>query len=289
MIVAAGSETLRALGLVVAIPGVALSAGLVVFAATVHRGPQSEVLAVVRLAHRLAALAVVGAALEIAGVAKLFGEGWTDALTDHSPGALLRLLGAGLVVAGLFEPPDTQPGERGERWLPTGPGVFALAGAIVAVVSFGFDGHTVSRGPRVAHAVVDAVHVAAGAVWAGGVVGLVAVAWLRRRPFPGPALSLGELAHAFGRVATVALLAVVAAGVGLTLFVVERLGDVVDSPWGRRLLIKLAAVAVAAALGAYHHFRDVDPHRLRRTLAVEAAALVGVLVVTAFLVRASPQ
>lgn len=290
ILAATEAETLRALGLLLAIPGVALSVGVLAFAGVVHRGPRSEVLALVRLAHRLAAVVVVGAAVEIAGVARLFGDGWSDALTDRAPAALLRLLGGGLIVAGLFETPDTRPGSAGERWVPTGAGVFALAGAVAALVSFAFDGHTVSRGPRLAHAVIDIVHVAAGAVWAGGVLALVVVAVQRRRSSPAPVPSVSELVHAFGRIATIALAAVAAAGIGLTLLVIDAAGDLTGSPWGRRLLLKLAAVVAATALGAYHHFRTpTDDARLRRTLAVEAAALVAVLVVTAFLVRASPR
>jgi hypothetical protein len=42
-------------------------------------------------------------------------------------------------------------------------------------------------------------------------------------------------------------------------------------------------------IGTYHHFRAVPAGAdLRRSLTVEAAALLGVLVVSAFLVRASP-
>jgi copper transport protein len=278
-------EALRALGLGLAIPSLCVSAGLLAFVAFVHRGPRAEVFALVRLAQRAAAVAVAGAAIEAAGVARLFGTGWTDALTSgRAPAALLRLAGAALIVIGLFEPPVTRRvGDADEeRWSPAGAGVFAAVGALVGLVSFQFDGHTVSRGPRGVHAALDFVHVTAGSVWAGGVIGLVAV-YLRRRT------AVVGLAHAFGRLATVTLVVVAAAGVAMSLLIVETPGDYVDSPWGRRLLIKLAAVAVAAAIGTYHHFRAVPTGAdLRRSLTVEALALLAVLVVTALLVRASP-
>lgn len=277
-------ESLRALGLGLAIPAVCVSAGLLAFAAFVHRGPRAEVVALARLAQWAAVLAVAGATIEITGIARLFGSGWADALSDgRAPAALLRLIGSALVVIGLFESPVTRQMDDGdERWSPAGAGVFAAVGALVALVSFQFDGHTVSRGPRAAHAALDFVHVAAGSVWAGGVVGLVVV-YARRRT------SVADLAYAFGRLATVSLVVVAAAGAAMSLLIVDTAGDFVDTPWGRRLLIKLAAVAVAATIGTYHHVRAVPTGAdLRRSLTVEAVALLGVLAVSAFLVRASP-
>lgn len=282
---AADADTLRAFGLGIAMPGVCLAAGVLTCAALVHRGPEGEVHLLVRLAHRLAALAVGGAIVEVAGVARVFGEGWGDALTDRSPGALLRLLGAGLVVAGLFETPDTRPvGDAGElRWSPAGAGVFAIAGALVALVSFGFDGHTVTRGPRAAHAIASFVHVSAASVWAGGAVGVLAVWLVRRGPDAAP---VGELTRAFARWALVALVVAGAAGTLLTLFVVDSAGDLTGTTWGRWLLVKSALVVIAAATAGWALRRTAAAPR--PVLPVTAVALVAALVATTFLVRAAP-
>lgn len=285
--IAAAADALRASGLGLALPGVCLAAGVLAFAATIHRGPFSEVVALARVAHVAALIGVLGAALEIAGVARLFGEGWTAALTDRAPAALLRLLGAGLIVIGLFEVPDTRRVADGERWLPSGAGVFAVIGAATAVASFAFDGHTVSRGPRAVHAAVDLVHVGAGSVVAGGVVALAIVAARRYRV--GDDAPVADMVHAFGRVATVAFGAVAVGGAVMAVFVLDSFAALTDSPWGRRLLIKLAAVAVAVAVGAWHHVRPAAGRRLVRTLATEAAVLTAVLVVSSLLVRASPN
>jgi copper transport protein len=289
------SELLRAVGVGVSLPTLAVATGLIVFLALVHRGPRREVFALTRLAHWSASLAVLGAVAEIGGIAELFGERWTDALTDgHASAGMLRLFGAALIVVGLFEPPITRPvGVDVVRWVPGGAAVFAVVGALMGVLSYNFDGHTVSRGPRLVHCGFDIVHVAAGSVWAGGVVALVVVALIRRRAAAGGPVA--PLAHAFGRVAAIALAAVAVAGVVMSAFVVAELDDYVDTTWGRRLLVKLAAVAVAAALGGYHHFVAIPRHHhgdsaaLRRSLGAEAVALVGVLVLTTFLVRASPN
>lgn len=290
---AVAADTLRALGLGVALPATCLATGVLAFAALGHRGAVIEVHVLVRLAHRLAVLAAAGAVVEVAGVAHLLDEGWMTALTDRSPGALLRLVGAVLVVAGLFETPDTRPadGPNGAadevRWSPTGAGVFAVAGALVALASFAFDGHTATRGPRAAHAVASFVHVTAAGVWAGGAVAVFAVVLVRRGADAKP---VGSLVRAFARLALVAVVGAAAAGALLTVFVIDSAGDLTGTAWGSWLLVKLALVVLAALTGGF---------TLRRTAtgagpwtavssAALAAALVAALVVTTILVRAAP-
>jgi len=77
--------------------------------------------------------------------------------------------------------------------------------------------------------------------------------------------------------------------------IIESPADLVDTDWGRRLLIKLVAVAVAGLIGSYHHRVAVPALHsggstavFRRTLLTEAALLVGVVVVTSWLVVAMP-
>lgn len=283
---AVAADTLRSAGAVLTIPALCVAAGLIAFTALVHRGDRGDVIALLRLALVAGTVAVVGTLIEVAGVARLFGEGWGSALTDRAPAALMRLIAAALVVAGLFEAPELRGATGRGRWSVNGPGVFAVAGALFGVTSFAFDGHTVSRGPRVAHAASDVVHVAAASVWVGGVVGLAVLAWRRRRRAGD---EVARLAHTFGRVAAVALGAVAAMGVVMAWFVLDTPSDLWASDWGRTLLVKVTLVGAAAALGAHHHFRPAaDVAQLRRTLAIEAGLLVGVLAVTALLVRAAP-
>jgi copper transport protein len=84
----------------------------------------------------------------------------------------------------------------------------------------------------------------------------------------------------------------------MTVLVLDAPGDLYDTEWGRLLLIKVLAVAVAAGLGAYNHFKlrpalersPDDPtlaHHLRVSLTIESAVLVGVVVLTALLVAAA--
>ncbi len=80
--------------------------------------------------------------------------------------------------------------------------------------------------------------------------------------------------------------------------ILDSVGELFTTPWGRTLIAKLAAVAVAAALGAYNHFvvvprlADTDSDEgasdlIRRTVRIESATLVVVVALTAILVGAA--
>ena len=72
-----------------------------------------------------------------------------------------------------------RPQSAEARWRPSGLDNIGLTGAALIIISFAFDGHTVSRGPRVLHALTSVVHVAGAAAWAGGLVALAVVLWRR--------------------------------------------------------------------------------------------------------------
>ena len=299
----AGGGRLETIGTGLGLAGTVLAVGVVMLLACVHSGRCSEVQALLLLAMVGGAGMLVGGAVEVAGTAAVLDVGWTDALSDGSAsGALLRLLGGLLVLFGLGDetvPADASdpisPGDdesAGRQWVPGVSSSFGLAGVALGALSFSFDGHTVSQGPRLAHAAANLVHVVAAGVWVGGVVGLVLVGALRRRTG-----SLGPLLVRFSRVATVALAAVFLAGVAMGVMIVDGFGDLTGTEWGRRLLVKTAAVGVAALLGAYHHFvvtprlaagGDVAVERnLRRTITLEAIVLAFAVVMGTLLTRSS--
>jgi len=78
------------------------------------------------------------------------------------------------------------------------------------MVSFWFDGHTVSKGFRPLHALINSVHLLAGSIWVGGVVMMAIVVWRRSRA--GRPTGAAELALRFSPLATLSLVAVAAAG-----------------------------------------------------------------------------
>ncbi|MDH3683804.1 MAG: copper resistance protein CopC/CopD [Acidimicrobiia bacterium] len=180
------------------------------------------------------------------------------------------------------------------RQLPASPGL--ALGALGLLLSFTFDGHTVSQGGRWVTAAVDIVHVAAGAVWAGGVFALAGVLWGRQRR--GVRLQALELAVRFSVIAALALAAAGIAGTVLAVIILDSPAELWSTPWGRLLIVKFLAVACAAGLGAYNHFMVIpwmndDPFDdsrsvwLRNMVTVEAFVLASVIAVTALLVGAA--
>lgn len=242
---------------------------------------------------------LVGGAIEVAGTASVLGVGWLDAVTDGSAsGAMMRLIGGAMILLGLGDDvvpadPDTTGadatgGDGSWRWAAGATSAFGIVGAGIGVVSFAFDGHTASEGPRIMHAVVNAVHVSAAAVWFGGLVAVVVVA--RRRG------AIGPLLVRYSRLATVSLIAVFLAGTTMAVLILDGPSGLTDTEWGRRLLVKVAAVGAAALLGAYHHLRVVPrlssgdvalERRTRRTLGIEALVLTVATVMSTVVAHSS--
>lgn len=202
----------------------------------------------------------------------------------------LRVVGGLLLASVLFVPARRRDGV---------PPALLASGAAALVVSYAFDGHTVSKGNRVLQTIADVVHVSAAAIWVGGVIALAALAW--RRWSRGGAIDGGgflEVALRFSSVAAWALLAVAAAGTAMTLSIIDGLGDLTGTGWGKTLLFKVAATLCAAACGAYNRYRilpalSIDPEdatmreRARDALAAEALLLVVVVALAGLLVGAT--
>ena len=184
----------------------------------------------------------------------------------------------------------------GGRWRS-----FWLVGAgLVALVGFPIEGHTRTADPGWLMISFDLLHLAAGAIWVGGIAGLVLA--FRRTPDPA---RLARSVRRFSAAAlgTVAVLAV--AGTVMAVIVLPSLSDLWSTGYGRVLLVKVAIVAAVVALGAYNRrwlvpavARRVDGgaaaapvawRRLIRSVRVELGLLLAVIVVTAILVGRSPE
>jgi putative copper export protein/methionine-rich copper-binding protein CopC len=182
------------------------------------------------------------------------------------------------------------------QWVLDRSSTAAYVGITVAVMSFWFDGHTVSKGPRPLHAIVNSVHVVAGSVWIGGVVAMAIVLGSRHRT--GVAPRALEMIVRFSGIATVALGAVLAAGGIMAILILDSVGELFSTQWGQILLLKSAAVGLAMLGGAFNHFRvlpalEADPddpplvEHLRSAVTTEAILLAFVIVATASLVAAA--
>ncbi len=196
----------------------------------------------------------------------------------------------------------TAPALRGRRWravalfLPLG--LVALEPAL--------SGHPSTQSPVVLLFGANVVHVVAMAVWVGGLAALVAILPAATGELEAPERSRA-LAATLARFSPIALLCVAAillTGLGQGYAYVRDLDNLLDTAYGRAVLIKLAiAVCLLVPLGAHSRYRSVPrlqriaaggepPGRaglvVRRALRSEVALLVVVLGVTAALAGYAP-
>jgi copper transport protein len=149
-----------------------------------------------------------------------------------------------------------------------------------------FAGHALDRDqPVVLAPLIDVAHLAAAAVWLGG------LAWLAY-VVPRATHDDGERLAAARRFSATALLAVAVlavSGVGRAVTELGTVDDLWTTSYGRTLLVKTAIFATVVAVGATNRRRlAAGVHRLRTTVRVELVALVGVAVAVAFLTQLRP-
>jgi copper transport protein len=314
-------EVLGRVGRLVSFAAIVLGIGAIAFAATTLRGSREEIDWLITAVRILGGVLVVGAIAEYAGVARMADEAITSAWTSSAGFATLLRAVAGVMIAfGLVatttplrtraralsaasraavlddQPVRVESTPAVRRWTPDRSSALAFVGVGLAIVSFWFDGHTVTQGFRVLHAFANSVHVIAGSVWVGGVITMALVLWSRHRA-GRPSDALGLVVR-FSAGASVAHGAVVAAGLVMAIAILDSFGELTSTQWGQTFLLKTAAASIAMAAGAYNHFvlmpaleRDPDDevlHRsVRSTVTAEAIMLGFVVVVTAWLVAAA--
>jgi copper transport protein len=99
----------------------------------------------------------------------------------------------------------------------------AGAGAAVAPLGFALTGHTRTMVPAWAGMVADLAHLAAAAIWLGGLVALIGI--LRRRRAAGDVIGSGEAVAGFSGLAAVALVGVAMSGAAMATIVVGGSGS----------------------------------------------------------------
>lgn len=294
----------EAIGAGVGLAATIVGVGIVALLALAHAGAHDDIRRLLRLVMVAGLALVVGSVVEITAAADSLATGWAVALTDGSVvSAMLRFL-AGLClllgfvdetvpVGGLPGAPDSVRADGPDaelfRWVPGPASAFGFAGIVLAAVSFAFDGHTVTEGPRLVHALVNVVHVGAAGVWGGGVIGLAVLIGGRRRS------AVTTTFVRFSRVATAALAPVLVSGAVMAVFILDGPDELLDTAWGRTLLVKSALVAAVLAFGAHHHRVVARRSRsdqsgeilIRGSILAETALIVGVVVTAAVLVRSS--
>lgn len=229
-------------------------------------------------------------------------ETWAAGLaTDSTLAGALGL--AGLVVATLLAPRAAR--ETRAAW----PAGVVLGAAALALGSLVLVGHTRTFGPPWLVVTADALHVVAGAVWLGGVVGLALVLAPSARV---DARRAAVTVARFSALGAWVVLALAVTGTVLGWRILGTLDALVSTTYGQTLLVKVGVALCLVGVAAWNRYRlvpavvaDGGPggrgarpvggttgatarRRLGRTVAAEAVLLVLVLVVTGVLVSRSP-
>ena len=310
-------------GRVITFTGTILGIGALASLVWVMRGRRDEIYAQLAWIRLAGIVVATGGLVELAALQAAQMTDLSDlAATKAGLAALLKMAGGLVVWFGFHEragqisapahslsaaaavdlatptslPPQVRLEGGEHRWTPTSTAAIGVAGYLVVLISFWLDGHTASKGPWALHSLLNLVHLGAAAVWGGGVFALTTVAWQRRRR--SQQVGLTAMVIRFSTLAMASLTAVIVAGLTMTVLILERPGDLVTTTWGRVLIGKTLAVAVAAGMGAYNHVKlrpalersPDDPalaKQLRTSLTIESIVFGVVVLLTAWLVASA--
>lgn len=241
-------------------------------------------------------------------------DGWAPGVSWQVIAAALTITALGLAALILAYRARTRP----LRFTALGLGALALAAPLLV-------GHTQTVQPGWIMMLADYGHLAAGAFWVGGVIGLLrfliaaspaakgddaqkwagtrvlpksALAAARRAPRISPVRAAAVVAE-FSRYALWSVIVLAASGLTMAVLILRSWELLLGSAYGRTLLIKLGIVVAVVAVAAWNRrflLPRIAAHpevvrqweALRRTLVVETLLLIGVLGVTGFLTNASP-
>jgi copper transport protein len=177
----------------------------------------------------------------------------------------------------------------------------ALGAAAAVLVLPGLAGHAGQRSPRGLALPLDALHLAAGSIWIGGLIGIV-VFWLTVG-LEARVAALGVVVPRFSNVAFVSVLALIGSGIGQSFLQLPTLGSLWQTSYGKALLVKIALLGVALLLASVNLARtkprlqaaglqpQVGPGAallLRRLVQGEVLFVAGALFAAAVLTSLAP-
>ncbi|NYI78461.1 copper resistance protein CopC [Nocardioides panzhihuensis] len=205
------------------------------------------------------------------------------------------------------------PASVGKEWLSALVGILGIAATLVlrprprlaaaaglfAIMSPALVGHSRAVVPAWLVTATDIVHLIAGALWLGGLVGLALTLPLITRRGTVAA----EIVTRFSTLAAVSLAVLAASGVLMGWRILGSWDNLLNSTYGTLLMTKVALVVAVAVMAAGNRLlvlprvRQAVGHddtveagsMLRRAVLMEAGVLVVVLGVTGFLVDQPPQ
>jgi copper transport protein len=197
--------------------------------------------------------------------ASAFGRGYLDLWLCFA----LFLLAAAVAVR--IDRPDRE--RRSIAELVAAVGVVLAAGATLLVP--GLAGHAAQTAPRGLSVLFDWLHLVAGSVWVGGLVGLL-VLW-RSLPEAARVAGLVVAVPRFSNTALASVILLVASGTGASVLHLPTLSSLWQTSYGQALLVKIGLLLAAGVLAAGNLLR-AKPRLGRPEVGVGAARLLRRLV-----------
>jgi copper transport protein len=182
---------------------------------------------------------------------------------------------------------------RDDRWFS---GVAFLLGLAVLGTNSLFS-HASSGADALPSVAADYLHLAATALWVGGLIMFVSVIGPVRRAFPAPAVTLGHLVANFTNFARASVAILIITGLYAAWLQVGSIEGLVTTPYGQALLVKLLLILPLFAVGAINMLlthrgleagKDVWAGRLRNLVGTEIALTLGVLAAVGVMTSISP-
>jgi copper transport protein len=134
--------------------------------------------------------------------------------------------------------------------LAVGGALLAAAGVLVVPA---LAGHAAQTSPRGVSVFLDWLHLVAGAIWVGGLGGLL-VLW-RSLPVAKRVAGLLVSVPRFSNVAFVSVLALVGSGIGASVIHLPTFGSLWETSYGQALLVKIGLLLAAIVLASVNLLR----------------------------------
>jgi copper transport protein len=197
--------------------------------------------------------------------ASAFGRGYLDLWLCFA----LFVVAAGVAIR--IDRPDRDRRSVAELLAAVGATLAAAATVLVPALA----GHAAQTSPRGLSVLFDWLHVGAGALWVGGLVGLL-VLW-RSLPVAARTAGLVVAVPRFSNTALVSVLVLIGSGTGASIIHLPTVGSLWQTAYGQALLVKIALLGAAVVLAGGNLLR-AKPRLARPEVGEGAARLLRRLV-----------
>jgi len=188
---------------------------------------------------------------------------------------VLLLFGAAAAVALWVDRPERTQRSVAELLAQGGAFTAGLAGLVIP----GVVGHAGQASPRDVALMLDSLHLLAGSVWIGGLIGLIVLS--QSMPASLRVRALSFVVPRFSRVAFVSVMLLLASGIWAAVLHLPTLATLWDTSYGLAIVAKIGLLGTAMLLASVNLLRNrprLAASRTRPDLASGAAGLLRRLV-----------